>query len=327
MSRALAATLIGALLMALPADAAGDAPRLSLPIACTLGQDCVIQQFFDHDPGPGARDYTCGPLSYDGHKGTDFRLIDLRQMQAGVTVLAAAGGTVRAVRNTMPDKAHGLAEADVAGRECGNGLVIDHGGGWETQYCHMRRGSVSVAKGTAVTRGQPLGLVGLSGRTEFPHVHLNVRRDGVRIDPFAPDWTAQTCDAATGGNTLWDVTPDYRAGGILAVGFATGVPGLAETRSGNAAMAQVAVEQPLVLWGYGFGKQEGDRIVFRIEGPQGEVFDHEETFGRTQAEYVQAGGRRAPRGGWPEGRYRGRIEVWRDATLLDAREVTLDARP
>ena len=39
---------------------AQDAPRLAFPVACVLGETCYIQQYMDRDPGPGARDFTCG---------------------------------------------------------------------------------------------------------------------------------------------------------------------------------------------------------------------------------------------------------------------------
>ena len=41
----------------------------------------------------------------------------------------------------------------------GNGVVIDHGGGWISQYSHLRSGSVRVHPGDRVSAGQPLGLV------------------------------------------------------------------------------------------------------------------------------------------------------------------------
>ena len=37
-----------------------------------------------------------------------------------------------------------LGPTATAGRNCGNGVTLDHGDGWQTQYCHMRRGSVAV---------------------------------------------------------------------------------------------------------------------------------------------------------------------------------------
>jgi murein DD-endopeptidase MepM/ murein hydrolase activator NlpD len=152
------------------APAVADDLKLALPVACEIGRDCFVQNFFDHDPGPDRRDYACGWLSYDGHDGTDFRVADVPAMMRGVTVVAAAPGTVKVVRDGMDDI--NLAEIGreaLKGREAGNGVVIDHGDGWETQYSHMRKASIVVRSGQAVEAGTPLGRIGLSGATEFPH--------------------------------------------------------------------------------------------------------------------------------------------------------------
>ena len=89
-------------------------------------------------PGPAATDFTCGPLSYDGHDGTDIALPTRAAMAEGVAVLAAAPGTVTGIRDGIADFA-----PVIQGKECGNGVVIDHGAGWVTQYCHLRQGSVA----------------------------------------------------------------------------------------------------------------------------------------------------------------------------------------
>ena len=78
-------------------------PQFVWPVACEIGRTCVIQQYVDHDPGPGARDYTCGTLVYDGHTGTDIRVPDLAAQRAGVDVLAAADGAVLRTRDGMAD--------------------------------------------------------------------------------------------------------------------------------------------------------------------------------------------------------------------------------
>ena len=52
------------------APALADAPTLSLPIDCTLGTSCYIEDYVDLDPGPGQRDYMCAIKSRDGHRGT-----------------------------------------------------------------------------------------------------------------------------------------------------------------------------------------------------------------------------------------------------------------
>ena len=86
------ATLLLLLLLSAAPAAAGPPEGLILPIACTPGADCWVVRHVDHDPGPGARDYMCGALTGDGHKGTDIALRDLAVMAAGVEVRAAAAG-------------------------------------------------------------------------------------------------------------------------------------------------------------------------------------------------------------------------------------------
>src|SRR5882672_4869913 len=68
---------------------------LEVPLACRFGETCFIQQYFDHDAGPGAKDYRCGVMVYDGHDGVDLRVPTMTEQQRGVEVLAAASGVVR----------------------------------------------------------------------------------------------------------------------------------------------------------------------------------------------------------------------------------------
>lgn len=174
--------------------------ELSLPIACTPGTDCLIQQYVDRDKGPGVRDYACGAETYDGHKGTDIRLRTTAEIAKRVGILASAPGTVIGVRDGM---AHHLVRTDadrIAALECGNGVRIDHGEGWITQYCHMRKGSIVVKKGDEVKPGAKLGEVGYSGQAAFAHVHIEVTKDGKVIDPFLPEVEA-ACGKAE--NSLW----------------------------------------------------------------------------------------------------------------------------
>lgn len=84
-------------------------------------------------------------------------------MEQGVSVLSAAPGIVRRVRDGVKDvalKTPASREA-MTGRECGNGVLIDHGDGWETQYCHLKLRSVRVTVGQQIERGDELGLIGL----------------------------------------------------------------------------------------------------------------------------------------------------------------------
>ena len=313
-----------ALALAPTAILAQEAPfRLALPIDCTPGEDCVIQNYVDADPGPEAADFTCGPLSYDTHKGTDFRLPTIARQREGVDVLAAAPGVVLGLRDEMPDILQGWDGApELEGRDCGNGVTISHEGGWETQYCHMARGSIAVAQGDRVGAGTRLGAVGLSGQSQFPHLHLSVRKDGEEIDPFDPEDTA-TCGDAAPADTLWEAPLTYLPGGLLDAGFAAGVPDWFDIQAGEV-VAEVTTDTPLVLWGYAFGGREGDVMRLTVTGPDGVVVDNEVLLDKTQAQLFRASGRRAPEGGWTDGSYEGRIALIRDGEMLDERQVPLD---
>jgi len=315
-------------LLHLAAGTASAEPSLTLPIDCRLGDSCYIQSYVDRDATEAARDVTCGPQSYDGHKGTDFALPSLTAMEAGVDVLAPASGTVRATRDGMPDRLLTPdTEAEIEGRECGNGVVIDHGDGWETQVCHLRQGSVAVDRGDRVDSGTLLGEVGLSGRTQFPHVHLSVRRDGAVVDPFAPDAALDSCDPAPPARTLWAEPVAVTPGGLVAAGFAGAVPSFDAVKAGTAGLESLAPGTPaIVLWVLGHGSREGDVIEIAIDGPTGRFFETSTAIDRTQALWFRAAGRRMEGNATPEGPLTGRITLRRDGAEIDRIETDIPIR-
>ncbi len=60
---------------------------------------------------------------------------------------------------------------------CGNTVVVDHGNGLMTEYCHMN-GKPSVSKGATVAKGTVLGHVGSTGNSSGPHLHFGVITNG-----------------------------------------------------------------------------------------------------------------------------------------------------
>ena len=63
----------------------------------------------------------------------------------------------------------------------GNTVLIDHGQGLISMYCHMSR--IDVAVGDQIERGSVLGAVGMTGRVTGPHLHWSVSLNNARVDP------------------------------------------------------------------------------------------------------------------------------------------------
>ena len=92
-----------ALLFPMSSNAAQSDIKLGLPIDCTMGKDCWLVNLVDLDASAGVKDYNCQNESYNGHKGTDISVSDLKALRKGVKILAAAAGIVRNIRTGMAD--------------------------------------------------------------------------------------------------------------------------------------------------------------------------------------------------------------------------------
>jgi murein DD-endopeptidase MepM/ murein hydrolase activator NlpD len=65
----------------------------------------------------------------------------------------------------------------------GNNIVIDHGNGYQTLYGHLNR--IFVRVGDSVARGTEIGEMGSTGHSTGPHLHFEVRKSGVRLNPLS----------------------------------------------------------------------------------------------------------------------------------------------
>jgi hypothetical protein len=129
------------------------APFFQLPFPC--GQVWAGQTRTNHSPV----------------NSVDFNRTD----DIGDTVVAAAGGTVSRVGNE-------------GNTSYGRWIEIDHGNGYRTRYAHLN--SQVVSTGQSVNKGQKIGTVGSTGGSSGPHLHYELRKDGVAIRPMFNGSTA-----------------------------------------------------------------------------------------------------------------------------------------
>lgn len=88
-----------------------------------------------------------------------------------------------AAKRGTPIQAVGAGVVTFAGRKgaYGNTVEITHGNGYKTRYAHAHE--VKVAKGDIVQKGETIATVGSTGRSTGPHLHLEVFRNGMAVNP------------------------------------------------------------------------------------------------------------------------------------------------
>lgn len=81
-----------------------------------------------------------------------------------------------------PVKAGTIIEAGYATDGYGNTIVVDHGNGLTSRYAHLSK--IFVKLGQYVTTDNVIGLIGLTGHTTGPHLHLEIRQNGTALNPL-----------------------------------------------------------------------------------------------------------------------------------------------
>lgn len=278
------------LLLIVPVYAVTD---IVLPIDCSLGEDCWIvnlpSHYVDDKRSQKQVDFLCGPKTYTGHKGTDFAIRDREKMYQGVNVIAVTDALVRGVRDGMEDiSVKQTGEDAVKGKECGNGVVL-RADDFEYQYCHLKNGSIKLHKGQTVKKGQVLGQVGLSGNTEYPHLHLSVRKKRgetwLEFDPFYG--MERKCGLQP--SAIWEkslnLAEHVKTGIVYHYGFSYDEPTVLKVRDGvydNLTYRQ----NPKIItaWVEIFSANIGDRVVVSLDTGD-DVLIKEYTFDKYKARY------------------------------------------
>ena len=319
----LTAAALSVAAFALPASAI----ELGMPLDCEIGKTCMIQNYVDAEPGIGAKDFECGPLAYDNHQGTDFRLRNRAEIDKGYSALATAPGVVVSTINDQPDHRFSGAQDDPFG--CGNAVMIDHGAGWVSQYCHLAQGSVRVSRGQSVATGDPLGEVGSSGGTDFPHLHYAIRRFAAVVNPFT-GVSPTGCDAAS-AQPLWSASTGltYTPTALFGFGVTKVFPSLEIVKQDHAILtAPEGATAPVYIWLHLLGVRAGDSARLMAFDPDGRPFASE-LFEITEDETVylaNIGVEPSDMGltYWPPGEYRARISFFTKGDEALREELTFD---
>ncbi len=171
---------------------------LKWPLAGKISEDWIVSNYLDHDDrADELSDHTGNQgdaaRTYDGHNGVDVSLANFRLMDSEIPVFAVAAGTVERT-------ADGHQDRNISRFNCppSNFVDVRQDNGFLIRYLHFKKGSVMVQEGARVLQGQLLALVGSSGCSTWPHLHLEIRDcDHEVVDPFIEG--------------LWAEAPPYEA--------------------------------------------------------------------------------------------------------------------
>ena len=178
--------------------------------------DCsyyYIGNYVDQDTtSPGIKDWNCGSVTYDGHRGNDictspypFYKMDNNQVE----VIAAAPGTI-------VNKVDGNFDKNcAANNSTANYIIIQHADGSVALYWHMKKNSLTAKTvGQTVVTGEYLGVVGSSGSSSGPHLHFEVW-SGITANTLKDAYSG-TCNSLN-ANSLWVIQKPYTEPAIIKV--------------------------------------------------------------------------------------------------------------
>lgn len=253
--------------------------RFSTPIDCDEDRGCKIIQFVDVSIDGRGNDFACGYRSVGGNRGTSYKIPDLSRVWVDpIDVLSAADGVVLSRRDGIADVPFfGQSKTNRADEKWGNYVVVNHGGGWETVYAHLGKGTVDVAPGEFVKRGQTIGKVGLSGASAYPHLYFSVLRNKRAFDPYSGKFAGEGCSMDFNPvHSMFDRDALsgflYKQTELLSSGFSDHEVDIILALNGYLERPYLlASNVRLGLWGLVAGVREGDMWKVEVFAPGGDL--------------------------------------------------------
>ena len=236
-------------------------------------------------------------------------------MEKGVDVQAVARGTVLRFREGEPDGFKTSEEKEAirnARKECGNGLIIDHGEGWISQYCNLKNGSISVKENEKVHAGQKVALVGMSGITDHPHVHLSILYKGKHVDPFTGQEMDSGCSKTETAQLWRSKSINYAGFSLYDAGFIAQKPDFSQISKGHKEPYPQKDSDVIIFWSAYFGAKPNDVIEMKVFDPHDRIItEHIMTQKEEKARQYYYIGKKRPESGWVRGTYHAEVSVTR----------------
>ena len=223
------------------------------------------------------RDYNCGNRSYDqssgyNHLGTDIFTWPFcwdKMNNNKVQVVAAAAGTILGKDDGNYDQNCAFCTSN-----CNwNAVYILHADGSVAWYGHMKSGTLTTKTvGQAVAEGEYLGVVGSSGNSTGPHLHLEVYTNTSYtqlVDPWAGP-----CNAINGNTSWWANQQPYYVPTLSKVMTGSAAPFITQCNNGEAMNQKINLTpgQVIYLSTYYRDQLPGDGAIHTLYMPDGSVY-------------------------------------------------------
>ncbi len=225
-----------------------------------------VYNFVDLDNSPDVLDFTCGDRTYNGHQGTDYLTWPFtwnKMDNDEVEVIAAAPGTIVLKMDGDFDRSCSFNNNEW------NTVWVQHADERVVYYGHLKNGSLTMKDvGETVVAGEYLGIVGSSGNSTGPHLHLEI----ITLPLFAwEDPYAGPCNIPT---SLWIDQPPYYDSAINKVATHSAPPVFPACPNPETPNLQDVFDPGEVAYfaAYYRDQRSGQQSQYTIYRPNGSVF-------------------------------------------------------